>query len=916
MAKRLYLFISFCFLLTPHVSSQSIKKAYRHYEKGEILKLEETLTKLDEKSVENSGKYFLYSLLYLEQKEDRNILKQAYDNILLGKEKYSGLDTKALEELTELGIDISSIDSLEDVIDSLEYQFVKAKNSIEEYRGYISGYPNSIYIGDANARWTSLEFNLTSNQDTWQAYKVFMDSFPKSNEFDKAKELYERLVFIDKTSDKSTESFERFISEYPDSPFRDSVEMSLLKKYTVDNTARGYLKFLSSYPESKYSELSINFLYHTSGRDYSIVKENVKDWDIVDSLGEVSSIDKMPLVSIYEEPMTHFINMNGEKIISTSSLIFSTDYMCSFTSDDFFVVEGENIKKIIGRDFSEIFSEDFSYVEDMGTGLIKVFSEDKLSVVHKSGKIILEGSYEDASVVNASYILLQKNEKYTLHTFMGERIFEDEFSDVYKEGEFIIFEREGDDKISVVNSVSIRNLFLAGSSLDFKYEDYEFFDENFMILVGDGEESLVDQALQDIVSMGKNKIERTDFGWVYKTEYGYKVITDLFSTDFSTYYESVSSNSKYVMLKNKGYWDVFSRDSLSFTLTGKDSVFALSDETLWYRDEFKESIYFSNQTEIDLPEDYSLKVMNPKYGSKVFFKVIDGEDTFITDDQGKILPPAEYFYTVQSGNTVSFLAKKFKISQSDLLRMNNKKNKNLFIGEKLKVKGYVPNDVVSDSLFLIEYEGKKGISNLRGEIVLDPTYDGLTNLDERNLILIKGEKFGNYSLPDGMIIEPMYSSIIRPFGEGLYRVNEDMGMSLINSSGETVLSPSDKVTYWNDTSAVVYRGGRSAIVTFETEEEIIEFDSYEFVDDSSEVIMIKSSDGFGLYTSKSGLILNPAYDQINRLDEGDFPVFKAVQFMKDARLLVNIIVDSDGEIIINQGLDIEMRDKVFCSQDQ
>ena len=216
---------------------------------------------------------------------------------------------------------------------------------------------------------------------------------------------------------------------------------------------------------------------------------------------------------------------------------------------------------------------------------------------------------------------------------MGERIFEEEFTDVYKEGEFIIFEREGDDKISVVNSVSIRNLFLEGKALEFKYEDYEFFDGNFMILVGDGEESLVDQALQDIVSMGKNKIERTDFGWIYKTEYGYKVITDLFSTDFSTYYESVSSNSKHVMLKKKGYWDVFSRDSLSFTLTGKDSVFSLSDETLWYRDEFKESIYFSNHTEINLPEDYSLKVMNSKYGVKTFFKIIDGGDTVIVDEE-------------------------------------------------------------------------------------------------------------------------------------------------------------------------------------------------------------------------------------------------------------------------------------------
>ena len=112
MAKRLYLFISFCILFSPHTNSQSLKKAYRHYEKGEILKLKETLVKLDEKSVENSGKYFMYSLLYLEQREDRNILRQAYQNIITGKENYSGLDTKELEELTELGIDISTIDSI------------------------------------------------------------------------------------------------------------------------------------------------------------------------------------------------------------------------------------------------------------------------------------------------------------------------------------------------------------------------------------------------------------------------------------------------------------------------------------------------------------------------------------------------------------------------------------------------------------------------------------------------------------------------------------------------------------------------------------------------------------------------------------------------------------------------------------
>ena len=49
-------FLLFSFSL----QSQSVKKAYKLYEKGELVKFKETLEKMDEKSVETSGKYFLY----------------------------------------------------------------------------------------------------------------------------------------------------------------------------------------------------------------------------------------------------------------------------------------------------------------------------------------------------------------------------------------------------------------------------------------------------------------------------------------------------------------------------------------------------------------------------------------------------------------------------------------------------------------------------------------------------------------------------------------------------------------------------------------------------------------------------------------------------------------------------------------
>ena len=53
------------------------------------------------------------------------------------------------------------------------------------------------------------------------------------------------------------------------------------------------------------------------------------------------------------------------------------------------------------------------------------------------------------------------------------------------------------------------------------------------------------------------------------------------------------------------------------------------------------------------------------------------------------------------------------------------------------MRGYVPSAVISDSLFLIEFNGKKGISDAEGSIVLEPEYDGITNLSKDNIILIR-----------------------------------------------------------------------------------------------------------------------------------------------------------------------------------
>tara|TARA_S200000501_G_C20871904_1_gene764711 strand:+ start:9846 stop:12596 length:2751 start_codon:yes stop_codon:yes gene_type:complete len=913
MVRLLVLFLFFQIITINSVLSQSIKKAYRHYDKNEFEKLEETLIKLDERSSENSGKYYLYSLFYLKNKEDREKLKLAYQNVLNSQRNYLNQDAKGLEELSELNITLKSIDSVKNIIDSLEYEFVKDINSIEEYKSYINYYMTSKFINNAVQRWHSLEYEIISNQNSWEGYKIFMDEFPSSKYYYMAKELYEKLIFEEKTKNNSINSFEDFISKYPETPYRDSIEFTLLKKYTVNNSVDGYLKFLYKFPQSEYSKLSINFLYHTSLKEFSAINEMTDDKNLLDSIAKISNIDKLPLIGVIDDSVTYFIDKKGYKILSNGSFEFENKYLCSFFKDDFFIVMGQESNIILNRNFSEIYRSNFSHVEDIGVGLIKVFSEDDFIVLHKSGKIILRGDYDDAFVVDNSYLLMEKDNSFTLFTVFGERIFDNVFTDVYKEGTFIIFERDIDSRIAIVNTDKIKKLFLSSENPDFKYDDYEYINGDFMILIQDDNESLVDKNFVEIITMGNNKIFEYDYGWINSTEYGIKIITDLFSSDFSTYYESVINNSKYILTKRNGSWDVFFRDSLSFDIINLDSVSILSENIIWVRDKFNESLLFSNYSKMNLPDNYNLEILKSKFGYKTFIKIIEDDYSYIINEEGLTLPPAEYYYTVEKGNTISFLSKKFNISQTDLLRLNNKKSKNIFVGERIKIKGYTPDIAISDSLFIIQYNGKKGISNLMGKIVLEPKYDGITNLDSNNLILIQGESFGNYCISESSVIEPIFSSIIKPFGKNHYVAKNSEGKSLLTSNGDELISKFQSIDYLNDSLVILLREGVRSIYSLISENSILEFDSFEIIDDSLGIILVKSADDYGLFSTYKGFILNLAYDQITDIIDSDGNrLFKAIQIIPDAELLVNIIVNSDGKIILNQGIKLGLLDRLHC----
>ena len=911
---RFFFLLSFL-VFSFSLQSQSVKKAYKLYEKGDILKFKETLEKMDEKSVETSGKYFLYSLLYLQNLDSRDDIDSSYSYIKRSKDLFPNELTKEREELEELGIFMASLDSIKSVIDSLEFNFVKEINSISEYRKYMRDHRSSKFYDQAQRNWHTLEFEIASNINTWQSYLEFMKNFEDAEDFLLAKSLYEELLFKDKTSDRSLQSFEKFLNDNPETPYRDSLELMIFNFYGQSNDIKKIKRFISKYPNSEHLHYALNILYHSSDRDFSAFQNIELGKNFKDSLLAISKIDSENLLGVYEDDKIYFINEKGEKIISGQAELMNNNILCSFSDSDFFILEEDQNVKILNRQFNIIYSGPVAnYIEDIGKGLIKILYENRVDIVHKSGKIVYSGEYNDAYLVDDRFILFESEEKYSLYTFLGERVFDLIFYDVFQEGSFILFENE-EGKLFVTTSDKLdEDILNLSPKANFKYDDYEYFDDNNILLFSEEKEELINSEMNYIISPDPQLIEKNSFGWTSLSDFGIRIVTDQLSIPFSSLYDDIIFSEKYFVGKRNDRWEV--RDILkdSVLFDNIDSVSSIIDSVLWYRDEMKESILFPNAREIILDGNYSFNVLTPKFGTKKYIKIQTEEEDYIVDMNGTKLPAAEYYYTVEKGNTFSFLSKKFNISQSEIMKMNNKKNKRLLVGEKLKVRGYIPSAVISDSLFLIEFNGKKGISDTEGKIVLEPVYDGITNLSKDNIILIKDEKFGNYNYSDKKLISPQFSSVIQPIGDNYYKVKYGNLFGMIDQDGNQILSGTyDDIRYWSDSLFIVSENKRSSLFDTQSLEKIIDLISYSFVsNENKDFILIQTEEGYGIYSSSYGEILIPAYNSIKSFNLNGRYYFLAKREISEANLVINLLINEKGEIILNQALNFNDLSLVSC----
>jgi len=915
MLKKLFSFVFFIVISFEGIS-QNVKRAYKFYEKNDLVKVREVLMKMEIKSPNNPGKLYLYSLYHLTDSLVRSSIDSAHIYILKSKENIDNVNEKESAELLELNINKASIDSLEDIIDRIEFQFVLDKNTVKQYAQYMLKYPSSTFYLDAEKNRNTLEYTSVEIQNTWQAYKVFLDKYPYAEDAINSKSNYDRLLFKEKTRDGELKSYELFLEENPLTPYKETIEKKILIYYSIANQSSGYIRFLKKYTNSIYNGLVTDLLYHVLEKNFSLLDPKIINPKKYDSLSSLSEVDKIPVLGFYEDEKIGFMDSLGNTIFQPSDINYVDDVLCSFTKSDFFIIEKGELKSIINRNKSVIYSGIFSSVEDMGMGIIKVITEGEIILIHKSGYKLFPDKYEDAYLVDKRFILLLKDGKYGLFSILGKKIYDFIFDDVFQEGSFILFQKE--DLLDVSNSLEISNDGLFNTSdFDFSYVDYEYFDSGFLLLFTENQEELIDESLNPIIPRSNQIIDSNSFGWTAKNEYGIKIFTDIFDFPFSTIFDNIKYSSLYFAEQRDSEWNIYSIVEKQKVASLVDSLFFITDSIIWYKKGITNNIIFPNKKEVELHNSDEIFLMtSPLKSNQVnYLRISSTDSTYILDNNGNVLPKVEYYHTVISGNTFSQVANKYGMSQSQLLLLNNRKSKKLFVGEKLKIKGYTPKNILSSSLFSVEYEGKKGISDTSGTIILEPVYDGIKVDDIKNITLINNQAFGNYNTEKRQLIKPIYSSILIPITNNYYAVSKDNYYGVINGLGEKILNfEYDKILEWNDTLVIAKKSDSYSIINLKSKNIIYEFDSFSFLrEDGNKLIRVLLDGKYGVYSSEYGELLTPKYNIIEARELDNKMYFFAKQKIEEALLLINLIIKENRDIIKNQAVDVALFNQFNCS---
>ena len=877
--KRGLLIAAILFNLIPEGLAQNSKRALSLLEKKDYLKVEQIFRKSIEKDSINPGSYYVYSQLFLSDSFPRNNLDSSYILILKAIDHYALVDQKEIDRLNKIQINDSTLWAQKNKIDSLAYKLARKSNDESKYNMFLEKHPTATQVNQVKTLRNKVAYLEAKRINTYQSYKNFMDKYPDASEIKEANDNYNQLLFAEKTKERSLSSYQHFLVQHPQTPFREIIEKDIFEITTANNKSESFEKFIHQYPKSKYAKKALDYLYYHQQENGKTPEDFLKKYKAspnIDSIRKIIPYHEPVLFPVFENHQYKFIDQTG-KLVEGLALdqAIAESYYCLGVEKDFIITGDKINKSILTKSGEKIYEGLFENAKALGYGLLKFSRGENYGIVHRSGWEVFPVVWDEVTLISDQFLVVEKKRTLGLATLSGRMIFTPQFQDIQSEGNFFIFKKEGKIAITIENNLAA---ILASNKpqLQFFYDDYQPVSKHLMIAIRKGQECLINDKLETVIPLHHQKIYDQPLGWYVIKADTFLVYDHQFKQVFASRCDQYQFKDKWFGLKQNGKWALHNPGQRIKTDFEFDSIQFLSKNAVCLIKDDERSVLLSNSTVIQIKENQNFQLILSNFQEN---KSDSLEYLIVTDPKKR------------------------------LTTLYNLK------GDKIKVLTNTQVNALYDGHFIIEKNGKKGIMNSKGKVILSTYYDAIGKPKKGVYSLLQRNKFGLFGVKEEFTIRPEYGSALSIYNQSLLVASKSDKMGFINHDNKKLGAfVFEKIRYWSDSLAVVNQEGKWGVYDIYKQEFIIDnLTGFQiFADSSEKKAIVRGEKGYGVISNQSGIVINPTFDDLRVIGNKEAYLYFCEKHVREASLYVVVYYDQKGKMIRRQVYDEEEYDKIYC----
>ncbi len=879
MRKQAYL-ISGLLVVLSFWSIEIPKRAFRHYQRGDIDKTIESLDKSLARDTLNPAGYHLYSLLYTDTAFSRYNIDTAY---IYTNRAIAQLplvtEEKDIVSLKSYSVDSLNLEKQKDRIDSLKFIDVKEVHTIAGYNIFMQTHADALQIPDAIRLRNHIAFEKAEGISTWQSYQQFMEEYPLAADFEEAETRYKKLIYEERTKDGSYKSLTSFLEDFPNTPYRDQIEDGIFKYATTINTLESYIKFLNTYPNAKHARTLYNRAYHIYQAKYPD-SDFFKDFDFgfsIDSLKKAQAMESGIWLPKLENGKISFIDESGNPKLKTDFQSIDQDCLCTPQTTDFITGEANGKNQVIGRNGNIIYEGIFDEAIEAGYGFIVIRNVEGDRLIHKSGEVIIDLPKEEIQVFDNRFIRTKVNGFYGLETIHGIPYLANEFVmiDIFQNH----FWLEKEDGIQLIEPEKlISSLNKSSISFNAQYDELEELPNGRLWAVRNEEQTILDLQFNTILPLTKGDIFERPYGWEIEKENGIELIHERYNDILKDQtFDKVLENDRWLALKKDSSWQLL--DQLGDTAPKKDY----------------DSLAFWGENMVMLYK-----------GSSVWAQFKTGKTLLMEKGwDPKLLIPQEY---ISSGE---------KAEHDFFMLTNFKKQRKIFNDQGRQILFSTFREVTALGANMLRLQKRNAaLADSTGHYTLNFIYDGIGSNNQGYVSILDKGKVGVINPAKGIKIPPSFERLLEPYSDTIMIASDKAYKGFVNTKGKELTSfEFDEIRFYNDTVALTRIDDEWLFYNISSDEPLYE-GMLEFKavseDDENSVFLVTKEKGKGVFSTIDGELVEPTYTDIKVLGNPENPIYFAVKFIEEADIYIVIYFDKRGNKLFTQSFRQDEYFRIAC----